>query len=384
MFGVIKGCGCNMSLAERQEWVSHVCGLCLALRDNFGQFSRLATNYDAALLSVLCEAQLPQPMSRTGHLCAIRGQGFQRAQVVGSTPTVQYAASMAVLMAATKLQDHVADGDSWLRYFPRRLTRWPARWATAARRVAAGLNFSTQPIEAQTGRQLEIELQPRRDFFFFARPTELAVGAAFQHTAVIAGCPQNAGPLYRMGQMFGRIMYLLDSYRDYATDVANKKFNALAHCFAPDEIQAQARQIFQQAHAELTHQFNRLALPQPQLARRLLIQQLAQTGRQTLAGAAGVCAVSPGQKKRRRGAGSGNSYQGAGYDAACCDCCYCCVPCSDSGHSDNRTCGCGDSGGCSCCGGGDSAGCGCCNGDNNCCCGCGEGGCDCGPCDCGN
>ena len=85
MFGVIKGCGCNFSQAERRAWVSHVCGLCLTLRDNYGQLSRLATNYDAALLSVLTEAQMTQPLERERHLCPIRGRGFQRAEVVTAT-----------------------------------------------------------------------------------------------------------------------------------------------------------------------------------------------------------------------------------------------------------------------------------------------------------
>ena len=57
MFGVLKGASCAMKPEERQEWMGHICGVCLSLRDNYGHAARITTNYDAALLSVLCEAQ---------------------------------------------------------------------------------------------------------------------------------------------------------------------------------------------------------------------------------------------------------------------------------------------------------------------------------------
>jgi hypothetical protein len=383
MFGVIKGCGCHLNRVERQEWVSHVCGLCLTLRDNYGQLSRLATNYDAALLSVLVEAQSPQAMKRTNQVCAIRGRGFQQANVVTSSNAgARYAASLAVVMAAAKLEDHLADGDTWLRFLPYFIRRKAQNWLSA-RQAPPGLNFET--IKAQIQRQTHLEQQPGRDFLFYSRPTELAVGAAFRHTAVLAGCPQNAPLLEQMGRMFGRIMLLLDSYRDYTDDIARNNFNALAQSIAAADIQRQAKLLFQQAQAELERCFHQLTLFSPQLAQKLLLQQLRQVAYSTLAEDVSgdrACALTQAnntqkEKKRKR-------------SSDWCDCCYC----GESHHTDTScccipNCCCGDdSPGCCYCGGGDSDGCcGCCGcGDLHCCdCGGSDGCCcNCDGCDCGN
>jgi hypothetical protein len=70
-------------------------------------------------------------------------------------------------------------------------------------------------------------------------------------------------------------MYLLDACRDYAEDQARGKFNPLRRCFAPSEVRPRARQLFAQAHQEICSRFAELAPPQPDLARRLLVDQLA-------------------------------------------------------------------------------------------------------------
>ncbi len=64
-----------------QEWMAHLCGLCLALRDEHGHAARLVTNYDGLLVSVLTEAQAPAVAPRRrAAACALRG--FKGADVV--------------------------------------------------------------------------------------------------------------------------------------------------------------------------------------------------------------------------------------------------------------------------------------------------------------
>ena len=49
-------------------WQAHLCGMCLALRDDHGQVARLATNYDGLIISVLPEAQADGPPERRAAL----------------------------------------------------------------------------------------------------------------------------------------------------------------------------------------------------------------------------------------------------------------------------------------------------------------------------
>jgi len=289
MFGVIRGKKFNLNCNERREWMSHVCGLCLTLRAEHGQLARLSTNYDAALLSVLYEALLPDAVRTLTHYCPLR-LGW-RGDVIAVNPGTQFAASIALVSAAVKIHDHLGDGDGWISRLRGLFVRLAKSWSRAAKRVAASFGFDTRTIDDQAQRQSTLEEAARdydgialrpRDFLYYSQPTEEAVGAACGQVAVLAGCPERVGVLQRIGQLFGRIMYLVDAYRDYAVDLATRKFNPLALCFAPAELQLRSWALFRDAHGEIRERFDRLDLPYPTLARRLLIDQLAEVGEQTM------------------------------------------------------------------------------------------------------
>jgi hypothetical protein len=362
MFGVLKGSGC-IKPEEKQQWMSHVCGLCLTLKDNYGQVARVATNCDAALLAALCQAQSSTPQAKRLNRCPLR-RAFKAEVVAPGNPSAQYAASMALLMASTRVQDHLQDDETFFKHIGGIAGRVSRRWARAAQKTAQDLGFDTQVVETQTRRQAAVEARPGQDFFFYARPTELAAGAAFRHTAVIAQHPQNADVLYAMGRAFGRIVYLLDSYQDYAADLALGKFNALAACFKKDEIQEQATRIFRQAFAELKQHLNQLDLPQPTLVRALLLRHLRRRSHNILEMGVpdGTDPLETPSGTRRRG-----RRRDTRIADTCCDICYCLSWCEPG------DCDCDGDGDCDCCG---CDGCDC--GD----CDCGD--CDCGDCDCGD
>jgi len=118
MFGVLRGSNCVMGSELWNQWIGHVCGVCLSLKDNHGQASRMTMNYDAAFLSVLCEAQDPgPPITRTSR-CLLRSSS--KMQVTSpSNPGAQFAATMSLVAASTRIEDHVRDGETFLRHIPR-------------------------------------------------------------------------------------------------------------------------------------------------------------------------------------------------------------------------------------------------------------------------
>lgn len=396
MFGVLKGASCAMHTEERREWMGHICGVCLALRDTAGHPARIATNYDAALISVLCEAQNPAPPARVTTHCPLRSQ-FKAQITAPESDGSRYAAAVALMMAATKIEDHVADGETMLRYVPGPAKHLAGHWSEQGRHAASNLGFDTGRLVTQTARQSEVEAQTGCDFLHYAQPTELAVAAAFEHTAAIAGKAHNAPVLHDMGRMFGRIMFLLDSYADYAEDLAAQKFNALAACFAEAELQPQAERIFNQAYRQLRRGFHQLDLAQPTLARKLLLTQLKQRSHKVLelADCGGTCScrlpepelgptggaaqakAQPGllepvitwfsRRRRRRDRAGG----GLCATLICCDLCTECCCCCDCDICDCEDGGC-EICECECCECCECSVCQCCGGDSGCC------DCDCG------
>ncbi len=287
MYGLMRHSGCRLEPAARREWQAHICGVCLGLKEQFGQAARLATNYDAALLAVLYQAQADEPLPQRESACLLRSP-LRLTVVQPESPPVRYAAGIALLIAAAKLWDHVQDGDGLpgpLLPPAGRLAR--SRLAAAEKRLS-GLGFDAGQVCRQLEAQASVESRPGMAFFAYSRPTELAVGAVFAHTAVLAQQPANFDPLYEMGRSFGRILLLLDSAQDYDADLRQGRFNALAAAHPGEGWQPEAQEIFRRAHADLRQGYAALALPQPGLLPALLLNGLARTGCHSL----GLCSAA--------------------------------------------------------------------------------------------
>src|ERR1044072_9322212 len=99
--------------------MAHLCGLCLALRKDHGQFARVVTNYDGLLISVLTEAQAWSDRSaggrRTAGPCPLRGM---RTASVAQGEGARLAATVSLVLASAKGRDQVAEGDGALAHRP--------------------------------------------------------------------------------------------------------------------------------------------------------------------------------------------------------------------------------------------------------------------------
>ncbi|GAA0474945.1 hypothetical protein GCM10009544_41210 [Streptomyces stramineus] len=211
--------------------MAHLCGLCLALRGDHGQFARAATNYDGLVISVLVEAQSPRTEGanswrRTAGPCPLRGM---RTASVARGEGARLAASVSLVLASAKMRDHVADGDGALARRPvaAAARRVAARWDRAGARTGADLGFDTAVLVDAVERQAGIEESAGigTSLLEVTEPTETATAAAFGFTAVLAGRPANRAPLEEAGRLFGRLAHLLDAVEDLAEDAAAGAWN---------------------------------------------------------------------------------------------------------------------------------------------------------------
>ena len=226
MRGIVRPCRHRLGPALHARWQAHLCGLCLTLRDLVGQPERVLTGYDVLLLSVLVEAQAGSVETSEAAPCPLRG--FTRATVVASSsPAGRLAAAGAVVTAAAGLADKLHDDDL------------PVPVRGSARRVAARLDRSGTALAASVGldptavlaapaASAAAEALPTATLEALLAPSGAAVAALFAHTAAVAGRPDNAAPLARCGDAFGRLVHLLDAVEDLEADLAAGHFNPLA------------------------------------------------------------------------------------------------------------------------------------------------------------
>ncbi len=240
LFGIIRPCRHRLSEKLQSEWMAHLCGMCLALRDDHGQAARVATNYDGLIISVLVEAQSARPTSdgrRKAGPCPLRA--MRRADVAMGEGA-RLAGAVSLVLASAKMRDHIDDGDG---VYKRRAVaggarRVAERWARQGADAALEVGFDTAVMVEAVDRQVEVEALagPGVSVLTVTEPTETATGAAFAHTAVLAERPDNAESLAEAGRLFGRLAHLLDAVEDIHADRAAGAWNPLlATGTGPDE-----------------------------------------------------------------------------------------------------------------------------------------------------
>lgn len=373
MFGIVRPCRHGLCAGLFKDWLAHLCGLCLALRDEHGHAARLVTSYDGLLVSVLTEAQRPAtaPRRQAGP-CALRG--FKRADVV-EAEGVRLAAAVSLILAAGRVKDHVEDGDG---VYARGLvaagaTRLAARWSAAGGETAAGIGFDPAPLAAAVEEQARLERRSGLGVLELTAPTESAVAAAFGHTAVLADRPHNRVTLEEAGRYFGRLAHLLDAVEDLAADRARGAYNPLV---ASGTSLAEARRLCDDAVAGLRVAVADLDLERRGLVTALLVKETDKAVKRTFAGASDDVATDGSEiedepKVEQDPGGLLSLLCGA---MACCTCGLYRPPWDEDRHKsctercDTGCCdGCSSSGDCGSC-------CDCCSCDDGCCCDCS---CDC-------
>ena len=258
--------------------MAHLCGLCLALRKDHGQFARVVTNYDGLLISVLTEAQADGATGqssgwrRTAGPCPLRGM---RTASVARGEGARLAAAVSLVLASAKMRDHVADGDGLLARKPVALAarRVAKRWDAAGARTGSEVGFDTAVLVDAVDRQVGIEALagPGTPLLTVTEPTETATAAAFAHTALLAGRPGNAEPLAEAGRLFGRLAHLLDAVEDKEPDAASGAWNPLTATGTP---LGEARRLADDALHGIRLALREVDFGDGKLAHRLLVHEL--------------------------------------------------------------------------------------------------------------
>ncbi|MFH0521942.1 DUF5685 family protein [Streptomyces sp. M41] len=274
MFGMVRPCRHRLGEKLTGQWMAHLCGLCLALRGDHGQFARIVTNYDGLLISVLTEAQAEQSnaLRRTAGPCPLRGM---RTASVARGEGARLAAAVSLVLASAKVRDHVADRDGLLARRPVALAarRVAAGWGAAGARSGSAVGFDTAVLVDAVDRQLGIETLAGlgTSILTVTEPTETATAAAFAHTAILAGRPDNAGPLAEAGRLFGRLAHLLDAVEDRAVDAESGAWNPLT---ATGTSLAEARRLADDAVHGIRLALREVEFTDAGLAHLLLVHEL--------------------------------------------------------------------------------------------------------------
>lgn len=241
MFGFVAADAGALSEEEKERYRAVYCGLCLALRDRYGQLSRACLTYDLTFFVLLCNS-LHEPVETKGASHCVMHPAPAAPRPWARSTWTDYAADLSVALAYHKVLDDVADdGDLKARAAERLLagayerarTRIPEQCAEIERAMA-----TIRTIE-EAGRSNEDALSGGAgtacDSPFSADATDTVL--AFDPDAAAHEFGRMLGRLFahnqgfwaetmeELGRGLGRFIYLMDAAVDFTDDATSGSYN---------------------------------------------------------------------------------------------------------------------------------------------------------------
>lgn len=224
MYGYIRPEIGELRVNEYRRFRSAYCGLCEALRRDYGSFARFLISYDMTFLATLT---LPADASLEERRCPVHP--FRKQPCVCPCKAMSDAAAFTVILAYWKMRDDAADEKGFRALRGRIAARLLRRYykKAAARKPLLDKN-TRECLEHLSAleRSSSVSLDAAADCF--------AQLLAFPSTEISDITERRicAEILYHMG----RAVYVLDAADDYSADKRDRRFNPLCLRYSGDTM----------------------------------------------------------------------------------------------------------------------------------------------------
>ena len=229
MFGYVTPLKPEMKIREFEVFKSYYCGVCMHIKNNFGNVPRMALNYDMTFLGVLLDSLEDAKPSFEVKRCM--AHPLKKKPMVISNRALDYAAAMNVSLIYYKLLDDVVDDKSFKSKVG----------ATIMSPYKRKFNRNVTKINDIIEENLNCLSKLEKDKSFnsideIAHPFSLIVAK------IMELYPENIKEdneelrfnLYDLGYALGKWIYLIDAMDDLKEDMENDKFNPINHLFNKD------------------------------------------------------------------------------------------------------------------------------------------------------
>jgi hypothetical protein len=233
MFGLMRFHSCSFTKSERNNYQQHYCGVCKTLGTFYSQKIRFLLNRDFVFLSEILSDMVPTTLPEE-----LSNHCFSLMKEKSDIPlSLQIGAEINVLYVDCKLKDNIADAKFAKRLWWKFIRMMFRKEFRTVARLMEQWNF---PIEKVTYWLNEQKSRESNGYHvtngeaavnYYAEPTAVITGLAFQHGANIIGKHDKAALMYKVGYTFGRLLYVLDAFDDFELDYNRKEFNGLQAAF---------------------------------------------------------------------------------------------------------------------------------------------------------
>ncbi|MDO5445685.1 MAG: DUF5685 family protein [Eubacteriales bacterium] len=248
MFGYLSASPRLLTEEELSRYKAAYCGLCRALKERYGQLSRLTLNYDMTFLVLLLNS-LYEPEEISGNNACIAHPVEKRSW--WKSEYTDYAADMNIALSYLKCRDDWKDDRKLLSLSEAKLLE------KAYCAVKEKYPRQCQAMESSIRSLSEIEKENVEDPDAASSTFGALLGEVFIYRDDIWH-----DMLYNTGCGLGRFIYLLDAVIDLERDAASGAYNPFKmYCGKPDNEQ-RFRDILKIFLGDAVSSFNMLPLVQ--------------------------------------------------------------------------------------------------------------------------
>lgn len=227
MFGIAVAALSSLTDEEKKVYQNAYCGLCLALKSDFGQIGRTTLSYDLTFLELLYNS-LYEPAEDAGET---RCPTHLRKKVSYTvTPFSQYCACLSIAFAYHKCLDDVADDGSLKALAASRALR--GAYDKVRRVIPGHCVVIEDAMEAIRAIEAEADASPDSASIVFGEMLAFCFECVPGHFPDIW-----SDNLRALGYWLGRFIYMMDAAVDLSDDIRTGSYNPFAR-MADDPVDA--------------------------------------------------------------------------------------------------------------------------------------------------
>lgn len=221
MFGYVMPYKLELKIKDYEIFKAYYCGLCIAIKNNFSNLSRLSLNYDMTFLGILLDSLSNDKNSYKIDSCI--AHPFKKRPKVIDNKALDYAAFCNLALVYYKLLDDYNDDKALTRKL----------MSLYLKKFIENENLHLKPLLDNMEHNIST-LTKLENSSGIISIDELSHSFADLTGFLIAFYYRDKDfydHLYNLGYNLGRWIYIIDAYDDLEDDMKHNKFNAINKAF---------------------------------------------------------------------------------------------------------------------------------------------------------
>ncbi len=222
MFGYVTPLKGELKVKDFERFKCYYCGLCLHIKNSFGNIPRMSLNYDMTFLGVLLDGISPEELSVSKHICLLHPT--LKKVVVCNNKALSYAAAMNISLTYYKFIDDANDDNDFSSRFKAFILspykkKFSKNISNINRKIANCLSELSALEQSKNFTSIDEICHPFSELvgiIFKSYPYKLNNDGT-----------ELRNNLYNLGYSLGKWIYLIDALDDLEDDMNKSKFNPI-------------------------------------------------------------------------------------------------------------------------------------------------------------